>query len=71
VNGPGHGAGKATGLFIVWSPAGETPPKMQYATHKEAAYYAHKMAAKHPGQTFFVMTRAGALIRHEPEAPQP
>lgn len=55
------------GPFIVWSPDGETPPKVPHATHGAAHSAAQMMAAKHVGQTFMVMRRSGRAIRHSPE----
>lgn len=45
--------------YIVWSPSGETPPKVSYQTHGAAHFAACRMAKQHPGQRFFVIARAG------------
>lgn len=50
--------------FIVWSPDGDTPPKVQHPSHKSAHHAAHRMAKEHPGQTFYVMGVGGKAIRH-------
>lgn len=47
------------GPFIVWSPEGEAPAKVEHATHGKALWAAWKLAEEHPGQTFYVMGRAG------------
>lgn len=49
-------------FFIIYSPEGETPPKVTHATHKEALGIAHNMAKLHPGQTFFVMKSASRPV---------
>jgi hypothetical protein len=53
--------------YIVWSPEGETPPKVSYETHGKACAIAWHMAKLNPGQKFFVMGRAGlpALVERE------
>lgn len=48
--------------LVVWSPDGETPPKVAHTTHGSAHRAAHLLAKKHPGQTFFVMERSGRPI---------
>lgn len=53
---------KRNPLYVVWSPDGETPPKIAHATHQAAHYAAHQMAQIHPGKTFFVMARSGRPI---------
>lgn len=53
---------KRPGPFIVWSPDGETPAKVAHDTHGAAFKAAHLMAAKYPGQTFMVMSRAGRTV---------
>lgn len=50
--------------FIVWSPDGETPPKVQHNNHKSAHHAARCMAKEHPSQTFYVMGVCGKEIRH-------
>lgn len=53
--------------FIVWSPDGETPPKVAYGSHKAAHHAAATMAKVHPGRQFYVMARSGkgALVPAE------
>lgn len=51
------------GPFVVWSPDGETPPKVVHRTHQAAHSAAHMMAKAHPGQTFMVMAKSGRAIR--------
>ncbi len=48
--------------FVVWSPDGETPPKIAHTTHKSAHRAAHLLAERHEGRTFFVMARSGRPI---------
>lgn len=48
--------------YIVWSPEGETPPKVSHPTHGPALFAANRMAKFHPGQTFYVMQRASQAI---------
>lgn len=48
--------------FIVWSPGGETPPKVTHPSHKAAHQAAHQMAKLHPTQTFYVMGVGGRAI---------
>lgn len=50
------------GRYIVWSPTGETPPKVAHATHQAAHYAAQVMAKAVPGASFFVMKRSGNEI---------
>ena len=45
-------------FYTVYSPEGETPAKVQHATHGEALFAAKQMAKFHPGQEFFVMKSA-------------
>jgi hypothetical protein len=42
-------------FFIVFSPDGETPPKIVHATHKGAMFAAAQMAKINPKASFFVM----------------
>lgn len=56
---------KALGPFIVWSPDGETPPKVSHTTHQAAHFAAHAMAKRLPGQTFHVMRPSGRPVRVE------
>lgn len=48
--------------FVVWSPDGETPPKIAHTTHKSAHRAAHLLADQHEGRTFYVMARSGRAI---------
>lgn len=48
--------------LIVWSPDGDTPPKVAHQSHGSAHRAAHQQAAKHPGRTFYVMERSGRAI---------
>ncbi|WP_230770575.1 hypothetical protein [Sphingomonas sp. Leaf4] len=48
--------------FVVWSPDGETPPKVAHMTHKSAHRAAHLLAESHEGRTFYVMARSGRPI---------
>lgn len=45
--------------YIVWSPDGETPPKVSYDKHQVACHEAHRLSKLMPGRTFYVMARAG------------
>lgn len=47
------------GLYIVWSPNGEAPPKVAHESHNAACHAAWMMAKQYPGQTFYIMRRAG------------
>lgn len=49
-------------FYTVYSPEGETPAKVQHATHGVALFAAKQMAKFHPGQTFFVMKSASKPI---------
>jgi hypothetical protein len=58
--------------YIVWSPDGETPPKISYATHAAAHSSACRMASLHPGQQFYVMGRSGRgakVVPVDPDVP--
>ncbi len=46
-------------LYIVFSPEGMTAPVKTHPTHRQAAGIAWQMAKAHPGQTFYVMRKAG------------
>lgn len=48
--------------LIVWSPDGDTPPKVAHQSHGSAHRAAHQLAAKHPGRTFYVMERSGRPV---------
>ena len=49
--------------LIVWSPDGDTPPKVAHQSHGSAHRAAHQLAAKHPDRTFYVMERSGRPIK--------
>jgi hypothetical protein len=53
-------------FWMVWSPEGPTEPKVRYASPGAARYAARAMAAKNPGQTFFVL-KAKIMVRGEAE----
>jgi hypothetical protein len=61
----------AQGPFIVWSPDGETPPKVVHDTHGAAHFAAKQMAQSHPGVTFMVMQRSGRMFCHWPDEQVP
>lgn len=42
-------------FYIVYSPQGAAPAKVQHSTHGEALFVARRMAELHPGQEFYVM----------------
>ena len=42
-------------FYIVFSPQGDTPPKVQHETHGAAKFAAEQMAKFNPGREFFVM----------------
>jgi len=46
-------------IYIVFSPDGETPPKVIHDSHKQAHFAAQRMATLNPGRTFHVMQSAG------------
>lgn len=50
----------AARFYIVFSPEGAAPAKVQHASHKEAFSAAARMAKAFPGQTFYVMKSASA-----------
>lgn len=58
----------ANAPLIVWSPDGETPPKVAHNTHGSAHRAAHLLAAANPGKTFYVMERSGRPIAKNDEA---
>ena len=55
------------GLYIVFSPEGETPPKVTHGTFKEAVNAAWQMSKFHPGNTFHVMKAVGRPCLTKPE----
>ena len=49
-------------FYIVWSPSGPYPPKVEHSDLVEAEQAALAMARRHPGQTFIVMqSRTGFM----------
>lgn len=56
------------GLYIVFNPEGETPPKVTHGTFKEAATAAWQMSRFKPGQTFHVMKAVGRPFAVKAEA---
>jgi hypothetical protein len=54
--------------YIVWSPDGETPPKIRFDSHKAAHAAAWGMAKVFPGRQFFVMAKCGKGAMVEPIA---
>lgn len=58
-------------FYIVFSPDGETPPKVVHPTHKGALVAAVRMARFHPDKSFFVMGSMSARVVPREEAPQP
>jgi hypothetical protein len=61
-------------FYIVFSPDGETPPKVVHKTHPAAIYAAVQMKKLHPDQSFFVMGSMSAPVevreKAEPEEAQ-
>lgn len=49
-------------FYIVYSPEGNAPAKVQHRTKGAALWVARRMAALHPGQTFYVMKSASKPI---------
>lgn len=49
-------------FYIVFSPDGETPPKVVHKTHPAAIYAAVQMKKLHPGHSFFVMGSMSAPV---------
>ncbi len=62
---PAKKKSKQTPPYIVWSPDGETPPKVSHATHQRACFAAHFMARKYPGKMFYVLGRMGKPALHQ------
>jgi hypothetical protein len=52
-------------FFVVFSPDGETPPKVVHPTHKGALYAAVQMAKLNPEASFFVMGSMSRPINAE------
>lgn len=46
------------GFFIVYSPEGEAPPRVQHKNHGAAMHQAARLAKANPGRRFFVMRTA-------------
>lgn len=44
-----------TTFWILWSPEGDTPPRVRFGTEEGAKASAAKMAADHYPSTFYVM----------------
>ena len=51
----------------MFSPEGETPPKVTHGTFKEAVNAAWQMSKFHPGNTFHVMKAVGRPCLTKPE----
>lgn len=49
-------------FYIVFSPDGETPPKVVHKTHPAAIYAAVQMKKLHPENSFFVMGSMSAPV---------
>ena len=56
-------------FFIVFSPQGTSAPAKVHASHKAALGAAHRTAAAHPGQEFFVMRSASKPAMVQPAEP--
>jgi hypothetical protein len=54
-------------FFIVFSPDGETPPKIVHETHQGALYAAVQMAKRNPEASFFVMGSMSAPVKPRAE----
>jgi hypothetical protein len=44
-----------TRFWIVWSPTGLTPPRVQHANYDEAKSAAESMARQNPGHEFYAL----------------
>ena len=42
-------------FFLVWSPAGRTPPSKRHVTEAAARQEAERLAAENPGSEFYVL----------------
>jgi hypothetical protein len=60
-------------FYIVFSPEGETPPKVVHKTHPSAIYAAVQMKKLHPDHSFFVMGSMSAPVevREKPIVEEP
>lgn len=56
------------GFFIVYSPEGEAPPRVQHKNHGAAMHQAARLAKANPGRRFFVMRTASRPLMVEPDA---
>jgi len=46
---------KTVDFWLVWCPTGATPPRFRHPTQESAEREAERLAATHPGKTFFVL----------------
>lgn len=53
-------------FFLVWSPAGRTPPGYKHLTYRDAEVEAKRLAGKTPGETFFVLEAVSMARTLEP-----
>lgn len=58
----------AEAFSIVWNPAGERPPSYRHDTPESAIAEAGRLAAKNPGEAFFVLTAIGFASADAPQA---
>lgn len=55
---------KPKAIYIVFSPEGDTPPRIFHESHADAERVAWEMARRHPDKTFYVAkVRHGKAIR--------
>ncbi len=52
-------------FWIVWSPGGQTPPRVRHASPHEARSEAERLAALNPGHHFFVCEAVGVARKVE------
>ena len=57
-------------FHLVWSPTGPYPPRVRMRSYDEAKSAAASMAARYPGQEFFIVTASARFVVPRP-APRP